>query len=150
MSTVFSNSKRLRRVGFTLFIISFLTPNWNFEGMGIGAFIVVPELVWAKFSEGEVFSDIRSFILISSLSLGWLSNFTVFFRLPRHLALTAISAPWILYLAMILFFNTSRLDFGVVSCICFYPWAFGIGIIHSSRLIEQCSIAAASSLSSQK
>jgi hypothetical protein len=134
--------KLLRRIGFTLFALSFVTPNWRFEGMGWGAFIAVPQLVWPNLVDGSVFHDWDLAVLNLSLSLGWLSNFTVFFPLPHRFARTAIAAPWILYLAMIFWSNTSgRPDFGVIGFIPFYPWAIGIGMIHYSRLIQQRCIS---------
>jgi len=120
--------------GTALFVVSFLTPNWHFEGMGIGAFIEVPRIVWEKFSEGEVFRDWDLAVLIMSLSLGWLSNFTVFFSLPRGAALLAIAAPWVLLLAMTFLSRTGGVDLGALCFIPFYPWALGIGLIHGSRL----------------
>ena len=36
------NPRTLRRLGIILYLLSFLTPTWDFEGMGIGAFIMAP------------------------------------------------------------------------------------------------------------
>jgi len=138
---------RIRRVGFTLFALSFLTPNWDFESMGVGAFIAVPWWVCVTLAEGDVFHNWRAAILIGSWTIGWLSNFTVFFRVPRFLAITAVTAPWILYLAMVFFLSMTRRDFGVTGFIPFYPWAFGIGLIHCSRLMEARHVAGAAPVS---
>jgi len=67
---VSSKPRVVLAVGMGLFVLSFATPNWHLEGMGIGAFVVVPQLVWEKFSEGDVFHDWRMVVLIGSLSLG--------------------------------------------------------------------------------
>jgi hypothetical protein len=129
--------KLLRRIGFILFALSFVTPNWRFEGIGAGAFIAVPQLVWPNLVDGSVFQDWELAVLMGSLALGWLSNFTVFFPLPDRFARTAIAAPWILLAAMTFWSNTSGPDIGFVGFIPFYPWSVGIGIIHYSRLIQQ-------------
>jgi hypothetical protein len=132
--------KLLRRIGFILFALSFVTPNWRFEGWGCGAFIAVPQLVWPTVVDGSVFQDWDLAVLMGSLTLGWLSNFTVFFPLPYRFATLAIAAPWILYVAMIFWSKTGGPDFEVTRFIPFYPWALGIGTIHYSRLIQQRSI----------
>src|SRR5215468_3268578 len=128
-----SRPKLLRRIGFILFALSFVTPNWRFEGMGWGAFIAVPQLVWPNLVDGSVFQDWDVAVLNVSLSLGWLSNFTVFFPLPDRFARSAIAAPWILFVAMIFCSNSSGPDFFAMKFIPFYPWALGIGMIHYSR-----------------
>jgi hypothetical protein len=76
-----------------------------------------------------------------ALALGWLDNFTVFFRLPRLASWLAIIAPWLLYLAlMFLDYNPSVEapwpDLWVSTYWPFYPWALGIGLIQGSRLLE--------------
>ena len=131
MHRVLSKPRVVRGVGVALFVLSFATPNWHFEGMGIGAFVVVPQLVWEKFSEQDAFQDWHMVVLIASLSLGWLSNFTVFFSLPRYAAFIAIAAPWVLLLAMTFLSRPGRVDLGALCFIPFYPWALGIGMIHS-------------------
>src|SRR5258707_3796697 len=107
MFTSLSNPLLLRRVGVTLFGLSFLTPNWRFGGIGVSAFLIVPEMVGNKLLEGDVFHDWHMIVLMGSLSLGWLSNFTVFYSLPPRAAAIAITAPWILFGAMIFL---SRID----------------------------------------
>jgi hypothetical protein len=142
MLAALSKPKFLRTVGITFFVLSFVTPSWSFGNIGLAAFIDVPQIVWWKFSEGDVFHDWQMIVFIGSLSIGWLSNFTVFFSLPRPAAVTAMASPWILFLAMIFLSNSSPPDLKVVGFIPFYPWAFGIGMIQISRLIERCGITA--------
>jgi hypothetical protein len=130
----------LRRFGFALFAISFVTPSWdiglsNLDGKVFGyiAFLLVPQLVWQNLMDREALIDLQSLVLNACLCLGWLANFSIFSSLPRFLAFTAIAAPWLLFGAFITLWDSSI----GVRFIPFYPWAIGIGIIHCSRLISR-------------
>jgi hypothetical protein len=83
---------------------------------------------------GELFHDWSITILALALAIGWLSNFTVFFRLPTLVAYMSVIAPWILFVAMIFLSNGAGPDLHLLAFIPFYPWAFGIALIHLSRL----------------
>jgi hypothetical protein len=129
MALTLSNQPPLRLLGFMLFLLSFIP--------GFPAFITVPRLLWDSFVEHDIFRDWHSFAVYGSLSLGWLSNFTVFSSLPLAVAVVAIAAPWILMLAMVFYGNTTGPDLHWLGYVPFYPWAIGINMIHCSRLYER-------------
>jgi hypothetical protein len=137
MLSAVHNPLLLRRVGFALFAVSFFTPAWRFEGIGFQAFLSVPYWVLSTVFDRYAFYDWRTVVSIVSLSLGWLSNFTVFFSLPSFAAAIAITAPWLLFFAVIFASNSNGPDTHWLSFIPFYLWAFGILIIHWSRLMER-------------
>jgi hypothetical protein len=121
-------------MGFIAFALSFIPP-------GINAFCVTPELTITSLFQGFEDGEWQRVVFSIALGVGWLANFTIFFRLPSQGAWVSIALPWILYLG-VLFFDYSRSvethwpDTFIMTFIPFYPWALGIGLIHCSRLFE--------------
>jgi hypothetical protein len=131
-----TNAQRLRVAGIALFALSFI-PGWV-------AFLRTPEFAVGSFEDAFKFGIWNRALVGLALALGWLDNFTVFFRLPRWPSSVAIVAPWLLYLAL-MFLNyhpavESWPDYWVGRYWPFYPWALGIGLIHGSRLLEPGAI----------
>src|SRR5882762_7570774 len=89
MLAALSNAMLLRRVGFALFALSFITPNWRFEGCGAQMFLAAPYWASVLILDGDVFRDWHATILVIGFVIGWLSNFTVFF--PRSLPVTVLA-----------------------------------------------------------
>ena len=112
-------------------------PNWGFEGTGVAAFIMTPWAVATAFQNKLGPADWQPMLLGIGLLIGWLSNATVFFRLPSPLTWFCIAAPWIAFLSDFLFMYRGTVDTGILTFIPFYPWAIGSGLIHYSRLLEQ-------------
>jgi hypothetical protein len=129
--------KLMRRIGFYLFVISFPLPNWEFEGTGIGIFIMTPWAISRFVTSLFHFFEWKLVFLTLGFSLGWLANFTVFFPLPTWARWTAITAPWLAYFTdVFLIYGSGKIDVGMLTFIPFYPWAIGIGLINYSRLKE--------------
>jgi len=125
-------------IGITCIILSFVVPSGGVMQnpftlfMGLGAFIGAPlstvftplfcgpplddgQLTWyGIFSDGIVWA-------------AWLTNFTIFFRLPTLISWIVIALPWV---AFAFFFR------GLSEFIPFYFWASGIGFIHLSRFLK--------------
>src|SRR5690242_9713360 len=91
-----TKSQWLRLLGFVVFTLSFIPP-------GINAFCVTPELAITSLFKGFDDGRWQSVVFAIALGMGWLANFTIFFRLPSIGALIAIASPWILYLGVIFF-----------------------------------------------
>jgi hypothetical protein len=123
----------LRWFGFFFFIVSFVTPTRDFKTMGFGAFVAAAQTIYEMCQDGSTWHHWGSLIIFIALCLGWLSNFSVFFRLPKAAALIMIAAPWLLFLTMTTLGSLS----GLVAFIPFYPWAIGIGLIHYGRILEK-------------
>lgn len=136
------NPKVIRNIGITLFVLSFAVPNGGIMQspfrlfLGLETFISTPFLIFFK----PLFCDdptqpslseptiLLNGILWYGLSLGaWLTNFTIFFRLPFVIALVAIALPWIVFIWL---FSI------LVHFIPFYFWALGITFIHASRFLK--------------
>ena len=104
--------------------------------MGVAYFVMVPMwfyIIFAKLLSDKSVENIWCGLWMGALALGWLANFTVFFRLKRWLAVLAMAAPWILFIALMFVF---KFKIELLKFLPFYPWACGIGLIHWSRLKE--------------
>ena len=128
-----TNAERLRVAGIALFALSFI-PGWV-------AFLRTPELALGSFEDAIKFRIWNRAPVGLALAVGWLDNFTVFCRLPRLTSWLAILAPWLLFAALILLDYHPAVEapwpsFWAATYWPFYPWAFGIGLIHGSRLLE--------------
>jgi hypothetical protein len=131
-----------RKAGIVLFLLSFLMPpHWNFAddfylGGGFAAFIQTP--VWALISatNGIQGANWRPCLCSFLMVVGWSANFTVFFRLSLPMALIAIASPWVLYTGMTFLGSTVGVCPLAIEFIPFYPWSFGIALIHLSKLAE--------------
>lgn len=125
------NPRVVRNIGITLFALSFPAPgSWKpggglFVCGGFAAFLVTPIAAFQNIKM-DAGSCIRILMTIAFL-LSWGANFTIFFRLPLRATLMAILLPWCIYVM--------RFP-GFVGFFAFYPWAFGIAIIHLSKLME--------------
>ena len=122
----------LRSVGVVLFVLSFIPP-------GAQAFLNTPIYAGQGLIRGFSSADARLIAWGCMLMIGWLANFTVFFRLPAFVAIFAVAAPWFVYIAMLFLFvgpgvEAPRVDAWVTTFVPFYPWALGIGLIHGSRI----------------
>ena len=127
----------IRHWGFVVFAVSFVTPTCAFNGCGIVAFLLTAQFIWTEITH---YADPRTWqelVFLTSMCLGWLSNFTVFFSLRRVLAAAATIAPWTLYFSMIFFENSRSINVQFIKFIPFYPWAIGIAMIHLPGLIER-------------
>jgi hypothetical protein len=136
----------VRNIGITLFVLSFIIPpggsilvrtmgehyrDYLQPFLGFRVFIGTPQMAFFMplfrgppiddgFTPYEIFIRV---ILIGA----WLANFTVFFRLPRMVALLAITLPWV---AFIFWFGL------MAGFIPFYFWALGITFIHLPRILR--------------
>jgi hypothetical protein len=61
------------------------------------------------------------------LMAGWLTNFTILFKLPRPAALLAALLPWFVFIC---WFSLAE------GFIPFYFWALGISFIHLAKIIR--------------
>jgi hypothetical protein len=133
-----TNAQRLRVVGIVLFALSFI-PGWV-------AFVHTPGLAVGEFKDAFNYGIWNRAPVGFALAVGWFDNFTVFFRLPRLASWFAILVPWLLYFALMFLdydpaVETPWPNFSWAKYWPFYPWAFGIGLIHGSRLLESAQRA---------
>jgi hypothetical protein len=136
----------IRNIGVALFALSFIVPpggsmlvptmgehyrDYLQLFWGCRVFIATPQMAFFMplFRGPPIDNGFTPYeILIRLVLIGaWLANFTVFFRLPRMVALLAIVLPW---LAFIFWFGC------MVGFIPFYFWALGITFIHLSRILR--------------
>src|SRR6185436_20811788 len=89
-----SKPEWLRLLAIVLFVASFIPP-------GINAFLATPQYSLAGFAEAFKWGEWHRGVCAGALMIGWLANFTVFFRLPRAASWLAIASPWLPYFAMI-------------------------------------------------
>jgi len=140
----------IRNLGISLFVLSFIVPPGGalfVPTMGehvrdylqpfSGCFVFIQTPVAVTFLPlfrgppiDDGFTPYEIFIRVILIG-AWLANFTVFFRLPRLLALVAIGLPW---LAFIFWFEFAA------RFIPFYFWALGITFIHLSRIFRSWNI----------
>jgi len=100
------------------------------------AFVETP--VWALViaADGPQYGDWQRCLLGILIMVGWSANVTVLFRPPLPIALIAIASPWVLYAGMTFLGGTGGVDTTAITFIPFYPWSFGIALIHISKLAE--------------
>jgi len=109
----------IRNFGIALFSISLVLP---YPVFGFQVFYLAPLMAFHSF---QTHPDQRIFLI--GLLVSWCANFTIFFRLPVWAALFAVVLPWSVYACG--FSMAARF-------IPFYPWAFGIALIHLSRIMK--------------
>jgi hypothetical protein len=122
--------------GAILFVVSFFLRT---EGLyeitaGYDAFLAVPQFLWPAISEGKIPREWQGQLLMVSLWVGWLSNFTVFPHPWRLLSMAGIAGPWMLMLGMVFLFGDEKVAHAVLGFVPFYPWALGIGLINFANL----------------
>ena len=128
----------IRFLGIAFFAISFVVPNAEPAGNGISwstaagfhTFLMTPVLcVGLIINAGEW----RSLLVGIALAAAWLTNFTVFFRLPRVGSWIPMTTPWVLYITFCLnWYPNGR---SVVGFLPFYPWAAGLFLTHGATYI---------------
>ena len=146
MSTFEVRPSLIRNIGITLFVLSFIVPpggalfvptmgervqDYLQPFSGCFVFIQTPFAVtFLPLFRGppidDGFTPYEIFIRVILIG-AWLANFTVFFRLPRLVALLAISLPWLAF--------SFWFDFAA-GFVPFYFWALGITSIHLSRMLR--------------
>jgi hypothetical protein len=136
----------IRNIGITLFVLAFIIPpggsvlvptmgkhfrDYLHFFLGCRVFIATPQMVFfmplfrgPPIDDG--FTPYEIFIRVILMG-AWLANFTVFFRLPRLVALVAIILPWTAFIYWFEF---------VAGFVPFYFWALGITFIHLSRMLR--------------
>src|ERR1700733_12671453 len=135
-----------RNIGIALFVMAFIVPSGDVlfapticENLkdylrpfaGCIAFIQTPFAVtFIPLWRGEPLdSGLTPYEILTRAILfcAWLSNFTIFFRLPLLAALIVVALPWIAFICWFEF---------MAGFIPFYFWAFGITFIHLSRTLR--------------
>lgn len=118
----------LRRVGFGLFVVSFLMPagfnNLQFFAGSI-IFVQTPVYAYDFLSDGNVWAAILTFA-------AWLANLSVAVPRQKWVPLPAILAVWVAYGY---FFEN------LAGFIPFYPWAIGITVVQVANLLRRESDA---------
>lgn len=129
--------KTLRQIGVLLVVLSFMTPAWNFNGVGIGAFFLAPFAAAFALSYGVAHQSWAGLLLGIAFALAWLANGAVFFKLSRKFIALWAAVPWVLFFLLLLSGPKGAADPEIVTFFPFYLWAIGLGVIHWSRWIEQ-------------
>ncbi len=134
MAITLTKAKAVRWVGIAVFVLSFLVPSvehgekgvaWVFKDNGFGAFCMTPLVLFEILGNG---SGWRLFAASAALGGAWLTNFTVFAKLPRGIAWLPMAAPWVLFLTFMLdWFPNGSVIAGYLP---FYLWAAGIALSH--------------------
>jgi hypothetical protein len=136
---IFNQSKHIRNIGIVWFVLSFIVPSGDQNHFDIfsGAFLfiyapVIPFEWFIPLWSGPPIDDVTSpplnwYIDSGALLISWLANFTVFFRLPRWMALIVIALPWVAF--------TFLFDIAA-GFLPFYFWTSGITLIHLPRILK--------------
>ncbi len=127
-------TNNIRNCGILLFILSFIIPprmpvgaDFAFFG-GAVAFIQTPFVALNLISESHGRTPQDYFLCLVMLA-AWVTNFTVFFRLPVLIVLIAMILPWVAYYCCL---------FGILAgFIPFYLWVLGISLIQISGILKR-------------
>jgi hypothetical protein len=132
--------KVIRNIGVTLFVLSFVVPAYHWGGaslhffVGCMTFVQTPLLPFMILgnddptSGGPTFGGLLHGIFFCGLLWGsWLTNFTIFFRLPLLAGLIVVSLPWIVFIWVFPL---------MVDLVPFYFWTLGIAFIHLTRIVR--------------
>jgi len=134
--------KVIRNIGIALFVLSFLAPPQWQRGAdfhlfgGAAAFIQTPVWALTGAAQGIQYGHWQPCLLGVLMVVGWFANFTVFIRSSLPIVLLFMASPWILYIGVTFLENTVGMSMVAVTFVPFYPWAFGIALIHLARLAE--------------
>jgi hypothetical protein len=90
-------------------------------------FLQTPLFAWQAVADRGALATGHPFLLFVILMGAWISNFSVFFKMPYFMALIAILLPWLPYIC---FFHD------MVGLLPFYPWAVGITFIYLSKSLK--------------
>jgi hypothetical protein len=125
--------KRWSVLGWTLFGISWVTPNLDGDGIGARAF-------WAAVRHGLRYliqpDSVSGLALGLCLLLGWSANFSVFIPFPVAVRKGWIAAPWLPFAAILLLNVPFAIRERLLTQLYFYPWAIGIGLIHAAKIAD--------------
>lgn len=130
------DEKALCQMGVFLVAVSFVTPAWNFDGVGIGAFFLAPFAAGFALSYGITNQSWAGLLLGIAFAAAWLANGAVFFRLSQKAILFWGAIPWMLFFLLALSGPKGAADPEIVTFFPFYLWAIGLDLIHGSRWIE--------------
>lgn len=134
------DEKALRRMGVFLVVLSFVTPAWNFDGVGIGAFFLAPFAAGFALSYGIANQSWAGLLLGIAFAAAWLANGAVFFKLSQKFILLWGAIPWLLFFLLALSGPKGAADPAIVTFFPFYLWAIGLDLIHGSRWIEENAV----------
>lgn len=135
-----SRTAIVRLIGIVLFAVSFLMPDadlgengmaWSPKDNGFSAFLMTPIILMGLLGSA---SDWKTVLVGIALAVAWLTNFTIFVRLPRLLAWVPIIVPWLLFVTFWLEWYPN--GGSITGFIPFYFWSAGIGLFHASVYLE--------------
>lgn len=128
-----ARGETLRRIGIVLLAASFLTPAWNFNGVGIGAFFLTPVTAGFALVYGLEHHSWSALLLGVMFGVAWLTNVVVFFKLSRTAAALWAAMPWLLFFLLMLSGPNGAPDREILTFFPFYLWAAGLGLIFGSQ-----------------
>jgi hypothetical protein len=126
----------VRFIGIALFAASFPMPDidagesgltWSLKDSGFSAFLMTPIVLIGLLESG---SGWRNCIAGVMLVAGWVTNFTMFIRVPESFAWIPISVPWLFFISFWLEWYPNGSS--IVGYLPFYFWAAGIGLFHGA------------------
>ena len=130
----------LSRTGWTLFVLSLLTPDRLSHVIGARLLLVAPVygvnfLINGLRSLGHA-GSLTSTLIGVALICGFLANLALFVRLNDAGRITAMLLPWPSFVAYWCLWSSGTLSHEAApwTLFYFYPWALGITLIHTSRL----------------
>jgi len=133
-------SQMLSRTGWTLFVLSLLTPDRLSHVIGARLLLVAPVygvnfLINGLRSLGHA-GSLTSTLIGVALICGFLANLALFVRLNDAGRITAMLLPWPSFVAYWCLWSSGTLSHEAApwTLFYFYPWALGITLIHTSRL----------------
>ena len=133
-------SQMLSRTGWTLFVLSLLTPDRFSHVIGARLLLVAPVygvnfLINGLRSLGHA-GSLTSTLIGVALICGFVANLALFVRLNDAGRITAMLLPWPSFVAYCCLWSSGTLSHEAApwTLFYFYPWALGITLIHTSRL----------------
>jgi hypothetical protein len=124
--------KAMAAIGWICWLVSLITPDLAFSGIGAYMFWLAP-VYGVAFLGGD---DWHTVLTGACFILGFLSNVTLFVWVPRWAAMLAIAAPWLSFAASY-FIDLPNASEATIRMLFFYPWALGIGLVHLARVLTQ-------------
>jgi hypothetical protein len=121
----------LTRIGWSLYLISLVTPGRDLKSFGAQMFILVP--MGANYLMRSAGNENTLFGL--ALMAGWAANITAFVRVPIAVRAAAILAAWGSFAAFLLFEREANQGAfqDLFAFPCFFPWALGLTFIHAAH-----------------
>lgn len=127
--------RRIALIGWTLYLLSWITPGSEHGWFGARAFAAsVEHAVRLLFHPMSV----AGFALGLCLLGGWLANFSILIPLSARARIAWSLAPWLPFVGGLLLMDAPlAVRERILWQLYFYPWALGIACVHAAMIVRQ-------------